>query len=85
MNQLTPFADFRSLQSGQNRNLVIILSKYEPNVACYGPPSDFRGAGQDLLALIPVTTDQVAFGPEGEPGVEVVVPKTFDKARAYGK
>jgi len=61
------------------------MSIYEPNVACYGPPTQYRGTGQDLLALIPVTTDPQIFGPEGEAGVDVVVPKRFGRARVISK
>ena len=31
-----------------------------------------------LLSLIPVSTERQRFGPEGEPGVQVVLPITYD-------
>jgi len=71
--------------SGQNKNLVVVLSVYEPYVACFGPSESFKGAGQDLLGMIPVDTKTQIFGPEGEPGVEVVVPVKFAIARVVGK
>lgn len=58
---------------------------YAPYVACYGPSEPFRGAGQDLLGMIPVSTENQIFGPGGESGVDVVVPKKFAKARVIGK
>jgi hypothetical protein len=46
-------------------------------VACYGPSKTFKGTGQDLLGIIPVSTENKVFGAVGETGVEVVVPQRF--------
>lgn len=78
-------ADVHHASSGQNQNLVVVLSVYAPYVACYGPSEPFRGAGQDLLGMIPVSTEPQIFGAAGEPGIEVVVPKKFAQARVVGK
>lgn len=84
MSRLVALLRFMISSSGQNKNLVIVLSVYAPHVACYGPPESFRGAGQDLLGMIPVSTENQTFSPLGESGVEVTVPKKFAKARVVG-
>lgn len=65
---------------GQSANLVVVLSLYEPAVACFGPYFTMRYPTQtlqNLLSEIPVSTERQIFGPEGEPGVKVVLPMTF--------
>ena len=64
-------------QKGQHENLLVVLSRYEPSVACFGPRFrvDFPDPVlQNLLAIIPATTERKVFGPDGEPGVQVVLP-----------
>lgn len=68
------------LYEGGSQNLVIVLSIYEPTVACFGRQFTMKVATQtlqNLLSQIPVSTERQTFGPEGEPGVQVVVPKTY--------
>ena len=62
---------------GQLGNLVVVLSRYEPRVGCYGRPIRGAASAQDLLSLIPVTWTNQTFGPRGESGVEVEVPITI--------
>lgn len=59
---------------------MVVLSIYEPAVSCFGERFATESTGrtlQDLLSMIPVNTDRQMFGPEGEPGVQVVVPIVF--------
>ena len=64
---------------GREGNLVLVLSRYNPSVSCFGPrfqaPYDDL-ALQNLLGVIPATTGRKIFGPDGEPGVQVVLPFT---------
>ncbi len=65
---------------GFSANLVVVLSVYEPAVSCFGqrhvrPATQYL---QDILSMAPVGTKRQTFGPEGEPGVEVVVPITYN-------
>lgn len=57
-----------------------MLSIYSPAVACFGPQYTVgiaSGVQQNLLSQISVDTQRQIFGPEGEPGVQVVVPVTY--------
>ncbi|CAD6594488.1 MAG: hypothetical protein ASARMPREDX12_009109 [Alectoria sarmentosa] len=68
---------------GTSKNLVVVLSLYEPAVACFGPQFAMRHVGQtlqNLLSVLPVSTAMQLFGPEGEPGVQVVVPATYHES-----
>lgn len=59
---------------------MIVLSLYEPAVACFGQQFGMRDAvqtWQNLLTMIPVSTERQTFGPEGESGVQVEVPVTY--------
>ena len=59
---------------GQSGSLVVVLSRYDPQVSCYGPRDHAKAAAQDLLSLIPISWTHQKFGPVGELGVEVTVP-----------
>ncbi|KAF6219709.1 hypothetical protein HO133_003534 [Letharia lupina] len=66
---------------GRQKNLVIVLSLYEPSVACFGQQFAMRDPAQisqKLLSIIPVNTERQIFGPEGESGVQVEVPVTYN-------
>ena len=55
----------------------MVLSLYEPAVACFDQHFALREPEQllqKLLSMIPVGTERQMFGPEGEPGVQVVLP-----------
>ncbi|CAD6593126.1 MAG: hypothetical protein ASARMPREDX12_006852 [Alectoria sarmentosa] len=57
--------------------LRVFVSKYDPdNVRCYGKmsPPDSRVSCQQILNTMSTSEEHTAFGPEGDPGVEVVLP-----------
>lgn len=62
---------------GLRKALVIVVSRYNPTVACFGPVQPVSGVGQTLLDMIPTTFEKSVFGSQGEKGVQYVVPKTF--------
>lgn len=64
-------------REGDGKNLVVVLSRYHPAVACFGPKEAALTVGQDLLDLIPTDYSFTRFGYEGEPGVNVVLPYTL--------
>ena len=70
-----------SIHKGLNQNLVVVLSLYEPAVACFGQQLATRAPEsllQNILSMIPVSTVRLIFGPEGEPGVQVVLPIIYN-------
>ena len=67
---------------------MVVLSIYNPSVSCFGRRVVIQNANnvlQKLLSRIPVGTEYQNFGPEGEPGVQVVLPVTFGSASAIAR
>ncbi|KAM0801060.1 hypothetical protein BDR22DRAFT_962541 [Usnea florida] len=65
---------------GRDKNLALALSRYEPAVSCFGAHFSIRdpvGITQRLLSTIPISHARQIFGRRGDPGVEVVMPKTY--------
>ena len=58
---------------GGDNNLGVILGTYEPDVQCMGTHTEATSC-LDILADMPATTEVKTFGPEGQPGVEEVLP-----------
>ncbi|KAL8788494.1 MAG: hypothetical protein Q9195_007271 [Heterodermia aff. obscurata] len=60
-------------------HIIVAVSLYTPNVLCYGSPAMTRlpEATQKLIDMIPTTSDELFFGPGGQPAVQVGVPKVF--------
>ena len=59
--------------------IVVSVSLYKPNVLCYGNSVSIRlpEAIQKLIDMIPTTSDELLFGPGGQPAVQVAIPKLF--------
>ncbi|KAL8822467.1 MAG: hypothetical protein Q9191_006798 [Dirinaria sp. TL-2023a] len=68
-------------QLGAGNRMVLLLSKYEPAVHCYGQTSRspvFKKSCQDILDKMDVSEKDQRFGPSSDPeGVNVVLPLTL--------
>ena len=71
------FVDFCLCLIGQNENLVVVLSLFQPNVVC-GPKISARGS-RHILDVLPAGFGSQVFGRARQPGVQVVVPKYYQK------
>lgn len=62
---------------GRSKNLVVILSSYNPTIACYGSIGRGPYGNQGMIDSIPTTYNFQTFGRHGLPGVDARLPRVF--------
>lgn len=70
---------------GDSKNLVVVISLFKPRVTCRGSVKPLPSVRQALLDTIPTDWSPRTFGPAGQRGFDVTVPRTFSIPPVAGK
>ena len=63
-----------------DKNLALILGTYEADVDCRGTFAGWKSC-KNVLSGMPVSTETLVFGPEADPGAQVILPHFIESGK----